>query len=93
MEVHDEEELKVALDAGAEIVGINNRDLRTFKTDLQVTKRLAPLIPEDKIIVSESGITSRDHIQRVKRAGVHAALVGEALVTAPDVGAKLRELA
>ena len=93
VEVHDEEELKVALDAGAEVVGINNRDLRIFKTRLEVTERLAPLIPEGKIMVSESGITSRDHVQQVKRAGAHAVLVGEALVTAPDVGAKLRELA
>ena len=93
VEVHDEEELKVALAAGAEIVGINNRDLRTFKTDLEVTERLAPLIPGDKVIVSESGISHRDHIQRVKKAGAHAALIGEALITAPDVGSKLRSLA
>ena len=92
VEVHDEEELRVALDAGAEIVGINNRDLRTFETDLAVTERLAPLIPEDKVIVSESGISSRDHLQRLKLAGAHTALIGEALVTAPDVGARLREL-
>ena len=93
VEVHDEEELKVALAAGAEIVGINNRDLRTFKTDLEVTERLAPLVPGDKVIVSESGISHRDHIQRVKKAGAHAALIGEALITAPDVGSKLRSLA
>lgn len=92
VEVHDEEELKIALDSGAEIVGINNRDLRTFVTNLAVTERLASRIPENKIIVSESGINNRDHIQRVKAAGAHAALIGEALVTAPDVGAKLREL-
>ena len=92
VEVHDEEELEVALDSGAEIIGINNRDLRTFKSDLEVTERLAPQIPADKIVVSESGISNRDHIQRVGQAGAHAALVGEALVTAPDVGAKLREL-
>ena len=92
VEVHDAEELKLALDAGAEIVGINNRDLRTFKTDIEVTERLAPLIASDKVIVSESGIDNRDDVQRVKRAGAHAALVGEALVTATDVGAKLREL-
>lgn len=93
VEVHDEDELKVALDAGADILGINNRDLRTFKTDLAVTERLAPLVPPDKIIVSESGISSPEHVQRVKRAGAHAALIGESLVTAADVGAKLRELA
>ncbi len=93
VEVHDERELEVALDLGAEIVGINNRDLRTFVTDLKVTERLAPLIPADKIIVSESGISTPADIERVRKAGAHAALIGEALVTASDVGAKLRELA
>ena len=92
VEVHDEEELNVALDAGVEIVGINNRDLRTFKTDLEVTERLAPLVPADKIIVSESGISRREHLERLRTAGAHAILVGEALVTADDPGAKLREL-
>ena len=93
VEVHDETELDVAVEAGAEIVGINNRDLRTFKTSLDVTERLAPLVPAGRIVVSESGISDRDHIRRVKEAGAHAALIGEALLTAPDVGAKLRELA
>ena len=92
VEVHDEEELKIALDAGAEIVGINNRDLRTFITDLAVTERLASRIPFGKVVVSESGISSRDHLKRIRAAGAHAALIGEALVTAPDVGAKLGEL-
>ena len=92
VEVHDEDELRVALDAGTDIIGINNRDLRTFETDLGVTERLARLVPREKIIVSESGITSREHIERAGRAGAHAVLVGEALVTAEDPGAKLREL-
>jgi indole-3-glycerol phosphate synthase len=92
VEVHDERDLAVALDAGAEIIGINNRDLRTFKTDLETTERLAPLVFGDKILVSESGISARAHIDRVKAAGAHAVLVGEALVTARDPGAKLREL-
>ena len=80
------------LDAGADIVGINNRDLRTFVTDLAVTDRLASMVPPGKIVVSESGVSSRDHVDRVRRAGAHAALVGEALVAAEDVAAKLREL-
>ena len=92
IEVHDEEELKVALDAGAEIIGINNRDLRTFITDLEVTERLASKIPFGKVVVSESGISNREHIKRIRSAGAHAALIGEALVTAADVGAKLGEL-
>ena len=92
VEVHDERELEVGLGADAEIVGINNRDLRTFKTDLAVTERLAKLVPEGKVIVSESGISRRDDLQRVKAAGADAALIGEALVTAPDVAQKLREL-
>jgi indole-3-glycerol phosphate synthase len=92
VEVHDEEELLVALDAGAEVVGINNRDLRTFTTDLAVTERLAPLVPRGKIIVSESGISNRDHLRRVGKHGVNGVLVGEALVTATDVGEKVREL-
>ena len=92
VEVHDEEELKVALSAGAEIIGINNRDLRTFTTDLKVTERLASRIPFGKVVVSESGIDNPEHIRRIKSAGAHAALVGEALVTSPDVGAKLGEL-
>ena len=92
VEVHDEDELETAVDAGAEIIGINNRDLRTFTTDLTVTERLAPLVPRGKQIVSESGIFTRDHLRRLDRFRVNAALVGEALVTAPDIGEKVREL-
>ena len=92
VEVHDEDELKAALNAGAEIIGINNRDLRTFTTDLEVTERLSSRIPFGKVVVSESGINNPEHIRRIKAAGAHAALIGEALVTAPDVGAKLGEL-
>ena len=93
VEVHTEEELKAALDAGAEIVGINNRDLRTFHTDLSVTRKLAGLVSRGKIVVSESGISAREDMAMLKGLGVHAALVGEALITAADVGAKVRELA
>ena len=92
VEVHDEDELQVALDAGAEIIGINNRDLRTFNTDLATTEGLAPHIPGDKVIVSESGIFTPEHLQRLGQLGVNAVLVGEALVTAPDTAAKVREL-
>ena len=92
VEVHDQDELAVALDSGAEIIGINNRDLRTFTTDLAVSEALAPKVPRGKIIVSESGIFSPADLRRVSAVGVNAALVGEALVTAPDVGQKVREL-
>ena len=93
VEVHDESELETALSAGAEIIGINNRDLHTFATDLAVTGRLAPLVPRGRVIVSESGIFTRDDLRRLQRLRVNAALVGEALVTAPDTAAKVRELA
>ena len=92
VEVHDEAELQAALDAGAEIIGINNRDLRTFNTDISLTDRLASLAPRGKIVVSESGIHSHDDMVRLRRGGAHAMLVGEAIVTAPDPGAKVREL-
>ncbi len=92
VEVHDEEELQTALDAGAEIIGINNRDLRTFNTDISLTDRLASLAPRGKIVVSESGIHSHEDMMRLRRGGAHAMLVGEAIVTAPDPGAKVREL-
>ena len=93
VEVHNESELAVALEAGAQIVGVNNRDLTTFATDLAVTHRLAPQIPRDKVIVSESGISSLDHLRQMAQLSVHAVLVGEALVTAADVAEKVRELA
>ena len=93
VEVHDESEMETALSAGAEIIGINNRDLHTFATDLAVTGRLAPLVPRGRVIVSESGIFTRDDLRMLQRLRVNAALVGEALVTAPDTAAKVRELA
>ena len=93
VEVHDEAELTRALDAGAEIIGINNRDLHTFETDLSVTERLVGRVPRGKISVSESGIFTAADVARLRGIMVNAVLVGEALVTAPDVGAKARELA
>ena len=92
VEVHDETELQTAVDAGADIIGINNRDLHTFTTDLAVTQRLAPGVPRDKVLVSESGIFTQDDLRLLGRSGVKAVLVGEALVTAPDTAAKVREL-
>ena len=92
VEVHDEGELETAIDAGAEIIGVNNRDLHTFTTDLAVTQRLAPLVPKGKVLVSESGIFTSDDLDLLGRFRVHAVLVGEALVTATDTAAKVREL-
>ena len=92
VEVHNETELNLALNTDTEIIGINSRDLHTFKTDLSVTERLSKHLPASTIIVSESGIRTRDDIDRVSRAGAQAVLVGESLITAPDPGKKLREL-
>ena len=94
IETHHEKELDIVLERlpEARLIGINNRDLKTFSTDLGVTLRLAKRIPPGKIIVSESGIHKRDDVKRLLEAGVHAMLVGESLIKAPDTGAKLREL-
>ena len=92
VEVHDERDLQKALEAGAYLIGVNNRDLRTFETDLAVTERLRPLIPDDRVVVSESGISTRADVERLADAGVHAILVGEALITAADTRVKMQEL-
>ena len=92
VEVHDEVELDVALEAGAEVLGINNRDLKTFEISLDVTERLAPRVPAETLLVSESGISSREDARRVRRAGASAILVGSAIVSAPDPAAKVQEL-
>ena len=92
VEVHSEDELEIALEAGAEIIGINNRNLETFIVDLQVTEKLASLIPENKVIVSESGIRTRADIDYLAKHGVHAVLVGEALVSSEDPAMVLRSL-
>ena len=92
VEVHDENELEIALKSGAEIIGINNRDLRTFNTSLETTSDLANLIPRETILVSESGFQNKIEIDSVKKYGVNAVLVGESLVVSDDPGKKLREL-
>jgi indole-3-glycerol phosphate synthase len=92
VEVHTEDELETALSAEAQIVGINNRDLRTFQTDLSVTEHLIGQMPEDVIAVSESGIHTREDVLRLQKAGADAILVGESLMREPDIGKKLREL-
>ena len=92
VEVHDHSELERALQTDAIVIGINNRNLNTFAVDITTTEQLCPLIPSDRIIVSESGVKQREDVQRLQKCGVNAVLVGEALVTADDVAAKLREL-
>jgi indole-3-glycerol phosphate synthase len=92
VEVHDEAEVEKALEAGASVIGVNNRDLRTFEVDLATTERLRPLVPRACTLVAESGIFTREDIRRMETCGVDAVLIGEALVRAPDPGAKIREL-
>lgn len=91
VEVHTLEELDVALAAGAEIIGINNRDLDTFVTDIETSRRLRTKIPENKIVVAESGIRNRKDIELLTRSGINAFLIGEHLVISPDIGRKLHE--
>jgi indole-3-glycerol phosphate synthase len=92
VECHTEGELETALAAGSRLIGINNRDLGTFETRIETTLALLPQIPPGPIVVSESGFFSAPDVRRVVAAGAHAVLVGEGLVRAPDVAAKLREL-
>jgi len=92
VEVHNQAEVERALLSQAKIIGINNRNLDTLDVDINTTQQLRPLIPRDKIVVSESGIRSREDIEKLKGWGVNAVLVGEALVTAADVPSKMKEL-
>jgi indole-3-glycerol phosphate synthase len=92
VEVHDEAELEVALAAGADLVGINHRDLRTFEVDLSLSERLAPRVPEGVLVVAESGIFTHDHVLQLERAGARAFLVGESLMREPDLVQALRKL-
>jgi len=92
VEVHTEKELYAALDAKAPVIGINNRDLDTFKVTLETTARLRTIIPPDTIVVSESGISKREDIVLLQAMKVDAALIGEELVKAADPAAKIREL-
>ena len=93
VEVHDAEELAAAVEAGARVIGVNNRDLRTFDEDLATFERLAPLAPDGVTLVAESAIHTAGDAARMADAGAHALLVGEALVRSGDVASKVRELA
>ncbi len=92
LEVHNEDELERALQLPVELIGINNRDLKTFHTDLAVTERLLPLIPPDRLVVAESGLRCRADIRRLQQAGAEAFLIGESLMREADFEYKLQEL-
>jgi indole-3-glycerol phosphate synthase len=92
VEVHDAEELDRALQFPSPLLGINNRDLRSFDTDMQTTLRLLPRIPADRLVITESGIRTRADVQHMRQSGVHGFLVGEAFMLADDPGEKLAEL-
>ncbi|MCL4218493.1 MAG: indole-3-glycerol phosphate synthase TrpC, partial [Candidatus Hydrogenedentes bacterium] len=92
VETHDANEIDRALESGAHIIGVNNRDLDTFKVDVNTTLELKKRVPGGSILVSESGITQRDHVKALEDGGVDAILVGEALVTSSNVAAKIDEL-
>jgi indole-3-glycerol phosphate synthase len=92
VEVHDEEELERALAIPAPLIGVNNRDLRTFETSIETTLRLAPSIPYDRLLVTESGIRTPDDVARLRAEGIEAFLVGETFMRAADPGAALAKL-
>jgi indole-3-glycerol phosphate synthase len=92
VEVHDERELDAALQAGAELIGINNRNLATLEVDLATTLQLRPRVPEGVTVVAESGFGRREEIARLEQAGVDAVLIGEALMRAPDIEAAVRTM-
>src|SRR5581483_8504684 len=91
VEVASEAEVERALAVESDMIGINNRDLRTFAVDLAVTERLRPMIPSDRVVVALSGVQTHGDAERMARAGVHAVLVGEALVTSKNVREKMRD--
>jgi indole-3-glycerol phosphate synthase len=92
VEVHDEDEARTAVEVGAQVIGVNHRDLRTFDVDLTLTERLRPHIPRDRVLVAESGIKTSADARRMREAGADAILAGEVLMRATDPGAVIREL-
>jgi len=92
VEVHNEEEMDIALESQAPIIGINNRNLDTLEVDINTTQRLRPLVPKDRIVISESGIKNRDDMKKLEKWGIDAVLVGESLMASSDIAIKMREL-
>jgi indole-3-glycerol phosphate synthase len=92
VEVHDAVELRAAIDAGARIVGVNNRNLRTLEVDVKASEAVIGLMPSDVIAVSESGLRTSEDLARLRQRGYGAFLIGERLMTVPDPGKALREL-
>ncbi|MCL2087304.1 MAG: indole-3-glycerol phosphate synthase TrpC [Oscillospiraceae bacterium] len=92
VETHDENEVNAALSAGAQIIGVNNRNLKTFEVDIRASERLRPLVPKDKIFISESGIQTPADIEKLRKIGTNAALIGETLMRSPDKKSELRRL-
>ena len=91
-EAHDEEETKRAVDAGAKIIGVNNRNLKDFTVDMNNSIRLRKLVPEDRIFVAESGIRTPEDVERLHEAGVNAVLIGETIMRSSDRKKQIREL-
>ncbi len=92
VEVHDNDELNTVLETEASIIGINNRNLDTFETNIETTLQLCHLIPEEKVIVSESGIKTRADVLNLEKAGIDTILIGETLMRSQDISQKIKEL-
>ena len=92
VEVHSEDELDMVLRTNAPVIGINNRDLRTFNTNIRTTAKLSKRVPEERVIISESGIFSKEDVEFLSKCGVNAMLVGESLMKSNDIGLKVRQL-
>ena len=91
VETHDEKEIKIALEAGAQIIGINNRNLKTFEVSLETSERLREFVPRDKVLVAESGISTKEDVKKLKNIGANALLIGESIVRSKQPIQKLQE--
>jgi indole-3-glycerol phosphate synthase len=92
VETHDESEVETALNAGARVIGVNNRNLKTFDVDISLSEKLRGLVPKDKVFVSESGISTPEDIEKLREIGADAVLIGETLMRSADIAEELRKL-